>query len=74
MICLDRPFETLERFGSIHKRDVGSVEYKTKNFIDFLFERPRLISEQHDYEKSKFEDDCFKINAIPLRIDQQEGH
>jgi hypothetical protein len=23
--------------------------------------------EQHDYEQRQFSDDCFKINAIPLR-------
>ena len=23
--------------------------------------------EQHDYDKGEFKDDCFKINAIPLR-------
>ncbi len=24
--------------------------------------------EQYDYEKGEFQDDCFKINAIPLNI------
>ncbi|CAF4668194.1 unnamed protein product [Rotaria sp. Silwood2] len=28
---------------------------------------PNVTLEQHDYDKSEFKDDCFKINAIPLR-------
>lgn len=24
--------------------------------------------EQHDYDQKQFEDDCFTINAIPLRL------
>ncbi|CAF3464566.1 unnamed protein product [Rotaria sp. Silwood1] len=29
---------------------------------------PNVTLEQHDYDKGEFKDDCFKINAIPLRV------
>jgi hypothetical protein len=35
------------------------------NVYDLIFHS--IVLEQYDYDKGQFEDDCFKINAIPLR-------
>ncbi|CAF5080744.1 unnamed protein product [Rotaria sp. Silwood1] len=29
---------------------------------------PNVTPAEHDYDKGEFKDDCFKINAIPLRV------
>ena len=50
----------LEAFSNINLGN--DFDSENDSFVGLI-----IYLEQHDYDKGEFQDDCFKIKAIPLR-------